>query len=284
MYFTDEQIPHAFPVTQPGRLERIWYDSFTYDDANQPLRKDALVYLPYGYDQHPEKRYPVFYLMHGGGGNANDMFGGLEASGPLKGIVDHAIETGRTQPMIVVTPSYYVEGHEEAHTDVKAAGELTHRFPKEMKQDLVPYIDRTYRTIPERWSRAFGGFSMGSEATWSVLTGCLREVAVYLPMSGDYWAFGVKASKEKPRETVDALLGHIRASGVTPGDYRIHAFTGTEDIAFEAMDPMLHEMEKRQPWFTPGVNLMYCLKPGAYHDSESCMEYITMALPILFPM
>lgn len=283
MYFTREQMPPPFPVDHPGRLERVTYESVTYDGENRALRKDALVYLPAGYDSQPDRRYPVFYLMHGGGGNADTMFGGLDPKSELKAILDQAIASGRAQPMIVVTPTYFICGHEEAHRDVQEAAQLTHRFPQEMKNDLIPFIDRTYRTLPDRRSRAFGGFSMGAEATWSVLAGCSRDVAVFLPMSGDYWACGVKGSKEHPARTVDLLIDRIRSCCTAPGDYRILAFTGTRDIAFEAMDPMVHEMEKRQPWFVPGSSLTYCLKPEGFHTGEACLEYVSLALPMLFP-
>lgn len=283
MYFSREQIPQGFSVTQPGRLERICYDSLTYDEEKRPLKKEALVYLPFGYDGNPAKRYPVFYLMHGGGGDAYVMFGGLQATTELKDIIDQAIESGRIQPLIVVTPTYNIQGHDAALRNVQEACQLTHRFPKELQNDLIPYVDQHYRTRAERYARAFGGFSMGAEATWSALAGCAKDVAVYLPMSGDYWSCGVKASKNLPDETVDALLTQIKATGVSPGDYRIYAFTGTKDIAYEAMDAMLHAMEKRSPWFMPGENLFYYLKPEAQHTNEACLEYITLALPLLFP-
>lgn len=49
-----------------GTVERLEYDTFTYDDGNNvPMKKGAWVYLPYGYSA--EKPYNVLYLLHGGG-------------------------------------------------------------------------------------------------------------------------------------------------------------------------------------------------------------------------
>lgn len=278
----------AMPATQDGgRMTRIWYDTKTYDGENLPLRKDALVYLPVGYDREAERRYPVLYLMHGGGGDSNEIFGGEEARTPLKKMLDHAIAARVIPPMIVVAPSFQVEGHNEARRQIAAAAELTHRFPKEMKNDLIPAVTEQLRTVDDRRARAFGGFSMGAETTWSVLTECLEQVWCYLPMSGDYWAIALKGGKDYPVETVDALLEKVKAQGVSPRDYRILAMTGDLDIAYEALDPMACEMARRAPWFTLGEtpeegNFCYGLMPGAAHTYDACYEYVWQAAPYLF--
>ena len=78
------------PAAKQGSLNRIFYPSKTYDEAAGIIEKDALVYLPYGYETD-ERAYNVFYLMHGGGGNSDEVFGGLEAKTDLKNILDHMI-------------------------------------------------------------------------------------------------------------------------------------------------------------------------------------------------
>ena len=72
-----------------------------------------------------------------------------------------------------------------------------------------------------------------------------------------------------------------------PEDYRVLPCTGDKDIAYEALDPMVHELEKRQPWFTPGElptegNLCYCLKPDGWHTYDDCYEYLWLMMPWLF--
>lgn len=275
------------PSQNPGKLIRFSYDTETYDPQRLSVRKDALVYLPYGYDAEPSRRYPVLFLMHGGGGNCEELFGGEEARTPLKNLLDQAVSQGHCKPMIVVAPSYFLPDREDAHRDVGQACMLTHRFPTELREDLIPAVDAAFRTLADRRMRAFGGFSMGAEATWSVLSECLPQVASYLPMSGDYWTICVKGGKEHPRETVQALLRKIQASGVEPEDYRIFACTGDRDIAWEAMDPMIREMYGHTPWFRPEQpgcpgNLHYCLKPEGYHTYDDCWEYLYLAMPHLF--
>lgn len=267
------------PCAKPGTLQH-----FTYPSGGK--EKAALVYLPHGYED-AKADYPVLYLMHGGGGDHNEFFGGLEARTPLKNLLDNAVAAGYVKPMIVVTPTYMIEGVEGARRQIGEAVQLTHRFPREFKEDLIPAIDGAFRTIADRKARAFGGFSMGGETTWSVMAQALSHVWCLLPMSGDYWAIALKGGKDFPAETADALIADIAKSGIAPADYRVLACTGDKDIAYEALDPMVHELEKRQPWFIPGEtptegNLCYCLKPDGWHTYDDVYEYVWLMLPWLF--
>ena len=276
---------HLFsPCAQAGTLLPFAYDT---QEAGEVIPKRALVYLPYGYRDNPEKRYPVLYLMHGGGGNEEAFWGGLEGASPLKNLLDQCFACGYAAPLIVVTPSYFLPGHEAARRNVKDACALTHRFPVELSRDLIPAVDGHFRTVPARWSRAFGGFSMGAETTWSVMAGCLQDVGVFLPMSGDFWALDIKGGKTRAGETADALIDAIRASGIEPGDYRVLACTGDQDIAYEAMHPMIQALAERSPWFElrerPGEgSLCYCLKKNGVHTYQDCWAYVYNMLPWLF--
>ena len=275
------------PVSHAGKLVRVCYASESYDEEKRMIEKDALVYLPYGYGASEQKRYPVLYLMHGGGGNSDELFGGLEAKTTLKTMLDACIESGYAQSMIVVAPSFMFEGNEEARTGVEAACALTHRFPMEMKWDLIAAIDEKFRTFRTREARAFGGFSMGAETTWSVFCQCLREVKYFLPMSGDYWIKEVQGGASRAKETVDCIVDSIKESGVAPEEFVLYACTGDKDIAYEAMDTMLREMAERKEWFHASPdpdsgNFHYCLKKGGIHTYVDCYEYIYNALPHLF--
>ncbi len=267
------------PCGRPGELTRFTYSS-------RGVEKAALVYLPHGYAQSGVE-YPTLYLMHGGGGDENEIFGGLEARTALKNLLDNAFAAGYAKPCVVVAPSYMRPGVEGARRQIGEAVQLTHRFPQELKEDLIPAVTANFRVKDGRRARAFGGFSMGGETTWSVMAQALREVWCFLPMSGDYWAVGLKGGKDFPAETADALIASIRESGVNPADYRVLACTGDKDIAYEALDPMVHELAKRQPWFRMGEmpeegNLCYCLKPDGWHTYDDCYEYIYWMLPHLF--
>lgn len=287
MQFTTTPEKFLAPCEKAGALHRFTYESECYTGEHRKVTKEALVYLPYGYDAELERRYPVLYLMHGGGGNQDVFFGGQEGNTPLKTILDNVFAEGLAQPMIVVTPTFTVPDWPDDQRAVPVAGVLTKRFPQEMNADLVPAVDAAFRTVPERHSRAFGGFSMGGETTWRVMAGCLDKVGVFMPLSGDYWAIAMKGGADYPQETADALVENIRKSGIAAGDYRVLAFTGDQDIAFPAMDPMVKALGQRTEWFTwnetpDAGNLCYCLKKDGLHTYEACYEYIYLALPHLF--
>ena len=267
------------PCANAGTLQ-----PFTYESRGK--QKRALVYLPHGYADSTAE-YPVLYLMHGGGGDENEFFGGLEAKTGLKNLLDNMIAAGRCRPMIVVAPTYLIEGVEGARREIGEAMRLTHRFHEEFRRDLVPAVQAHFRAADDRKMRAFGGFSMGGETTWSLFANAADLVYTVLPLSGDYWAMGLKGGKDFPEETADALIASLQALGVTPGDYRVLPCTGDKDIAYEALDPMVHALEKRQPWFTPGEtpaegNLCYLLKPNGWHTYDDCFEYLCHIAPWLF--
>ena len=278
----DKKLPSA----RPGTLERMTYSSNSHDPRSLPLEKEALVYLPYGYEADPARRYPVMILTHGGGGNSDEWFGGLEGKSPLKNILDQMIAEGELQPLILVTPTFYYPGTESALRDIEKARMLTENFHKEVTQDLIPAIDCRYRTIPDRDHRAFGGFSMGSETTWNMLVHAPSAFRWYLPISGDYWLLGIKAGKTLPAETCQAMLAILRAAGYSGKDFGIFAATGTGDIAFEAMEPLVSELIKQTDWFTPAAdlkngNLVWCLSDGV-HSYDYGYDYLAQALPMFF--
>ena len=261
---------------------------FAYRDRETPRR--ALVYLPRGYEESPERKYPVLFLMHGGGGDEEEFFGGTEARTPLKHMLDRMIDEGLVRPLIVVTPTFNrpaEDGNDPGKARVHAgdAAALTAVFWRELEESLIPAVDGAFRTEGTREARAFGGFSMGAEATWSVLCRGGSAVRYYLPMSGDFWAVSVKGGKDHTAETCGRLIEGIRERGLSPDDYRVFAVTGEADIACEAMQPMAEELLRRPPWFRSsdeGGNLTWRLSPG-WHAYEWCWDYIAMALPTFFP-
>lgn len=269
-----------------GRLRRIHYTSNTYDGENREIEKDALVYLPYGYEQSG-KAYHVLYLMHGGGGNSDEIFGGVEAATDLKNILDNMIEKEDVEPLIVVAPSFYYEGTTEALTSRKDARELTQNFHHELVKDLIPTIEGAFRVKKGREHRAFGGYSMGSEATWNVFAKCLKEFSYFLPMSGDCWAIQLQGGLHCPGKTVEYLEHAVWEAELSTAEYYIFACVGDKGVAYEPLNTMMQEMEQHTEYFIFGEdfstgNVVYCVAEGGTHSYEYCYKYIYNALPHFF--
>ncbi|MGF1578499.1 MAG: alpha/beta hydrolase [Gemmataceae bacterium] len=117
------------------------------------------IYLPPGYNskEKANKRYPVVYYLHGG------RPGNETRSVRLSQYIHNAIKTGKVQPIIYV----FVNGGPVSHYNYpqikNGMGEDV--FVKE----LIPHIDKTYRTIAKRAGRAIEGFSQGGRGTSRIM-------------------------------------------------------------------------------------------------------------------
>jgi enterochelin esterase-like enzyme len=126
-----------------------------------------LVYTPPGYDEASTVRYPVLILQHGAGENET----GWTKQGRANFILDNLIAEGRAKPMIVVMDCGYAT---KAGTPAVAAGPgapprnfqlAFSAFEDAVMDDLIPVIDASYRTIPDKQHRAMAGLSMGGMQT-----------------------------------------------------------------------------------------------------------------------
>ena len=136
-------------LTNPGHLEQGSRDS------TQPSQ-DFRVYLPPCYDEKTDQRYPVLYLLHGQT-YTDDQWIRL---GAVR-VIDALIKSGASVPFIIVFP--------DDHYWNLPPGP---GFGERLVEELVPYIDSTYRTLPDRNHRAIGGMSRG--AGWALRLGLTR--------------------------------------------------------------------------------------------------------------
>lgn len=146
-FYDIKDVPH-------GEVRLKWY----YSKITNLWRR-AYVYFPADYDAYPEKRYPVFILRHGGG---EDESGWVE-QGFANFIMDNLIAEKKAVPMIVVmdwgqAPVPGMAVHIPSTPPRQEIFDVT-------MQELIPMIDSTYRTIPDREHRAMAGLSMGSVQT-----------------------------------------------------------------------------------------------------------------------
>ncbi|MBQ9324641.1 MAG: hypothetical protein IJ246_02605 [Clostridia bacterium] len=231
--------------------------------------KEALVYLPPAYD--PEGAYPVFYWMHGGGETPYSFLNPARSM-PLSNLLDHRITQGDVPPLILVCPTYDVpvnNPHYGAGVDT-----LTEQFPEELTRFLIPAVDASYATIPDRLHRAFGGFSMGAVTAWYVFLQSLDAVSVFVPVSSDCWALG---RRNGGCEEMADLLSDAAADEVP---FRIYALTGAHDFAMDPMRDQIENMEKREVF---RHTLFFGLFPEGRHDRESAYTELDAVLSLLFP-
>ncbi|AZN39179.1 alpha/beta hydrolase [Paenibacillus albus] len=118
------------------------------------------VYTPPGYD--PKLKYPVLYMLYGYGGNRGYVFDNME----LGQVTDRLIENDEISPLIIVSPDY---GNSFAVNSVPGQGINPGSVDEGLYEDylleeVIPYVDKNYRTIASREGRYVGGFSMGGYA------------------------------------------------------------------------------------------------------------------------
>ena len=121
--------------------------SVTFDSAQLRRNWNYDVYLPTGYESK-RLRYPVLYLLHGNGGSRTDW----PIKGRLQGTLDQLIASGAMPPAIVVMPdggrSWYVDRTEPMESAIV--------------QDLLPEVEKRFRSLQERDGRLLAGHSTGA--------------------------------------------------------------------------------------------------------------------------
>jgi enterochelin esterase family protein len=155
-----QNVPH-------GNVTAVWYSSPTLGTTRR-----MYVYTPPGYENSKEK-YPVMYLLHGGGGDEEGWIG----RGRANYIIDNLVASKEAVPMIVVITN----GNPDAVAapldrplntgakDVPGIGSMASgRFEESLVKDVVPYIEKNYRAIADADHRALTGFSMGGYQTQNI--------------------------------------------------------------------------------------------------------------------
>ena len=225
------------------------------------------VYLPYNYDEN--KQYNIFYLMHGGGENENTLV--AQDDTMIPNMIDHMIEAGEIDPMIVVFPTFNRTQAEN--------------FWKEWRQSVVPFVEGKYSTYANknttdeglkasRMHRGYGGFSMGSVSTWGVANNCLDICAYIMPLSGHSY------------QGMGAVTDAIDRFGLKKGEYFIMCATGSTDIACPNMNPQMEELRNdshfSEGWDLSKDNFCYMVADGRNHWWGNVRHYVYDILPSFF--
>jgi len=161
LYFHKNDVPH-------GTVTKIWYKSDVLG-----FDRRCYVYTPAGYESGT-KKYPVFYLLHGAGGD-EDAWTNM---GRTAQIMDNLIAQGKALPMIVVmtngnanqagaqneVPPTTPQGGQGMAAYQRYAG----KFEEHLVKDLVPFIEKNFRTLTGMNNRAIAGLSMGGAHTQTI--------------------------------------------------------------------------------------------------------------------
>ena len=210
-----------------GSVSHVWYDSELLG-----INRRMTVYTPYGYETNKKTKYPVLYLLHGGGGDEEAW----TSMGRTAQILDNLIEKGLAKPMIVVMPNGN-PGQQAAVTLNLPVSEVNYRDPANanayvtsLVKEIIPFVEKNYRAIPKKEARAIAGLSMGGGHTTSA-TMLFPGVFDYIcPMS-----CGMRDG-----EGVDAQMQAIKKAG-----YKLYWIgCGTEDFAWPGTEVMVEILKR----------------------------------------
>ena len=150
-FYDVQDVPH-------GEIRTLLYKS-----ASNGVTRELNVYVPPGYEQSRNRRYPVLYLLHG---FANDHHS-WHRYGRANDILDNLLARKAITPFLVVMPLGYGGAHINGDgTGIAPENAGAFRgdpalYERDLLEDVIPLIDRQYRTVADRRHRAIVGFSMG---------------------------------------------------------------------------------------------------------------------------
>jgi enterochelin esterase-like enzyme len=249
-YYALKHVPH-------GDIRIIKYFSTVFNTWRQ-----FYIYTPPGYDVNTSEKYPVLYILHGGGEDER----GWATQGKTDLILDILIAEKKAKPMLIVMP----DGN--TNTDFTGFGERTLKmFEAEMKLSIIPFVEKRYRAETDSKNRALAGLSMGGIQTLYVginNTGMFSYLGVFssgwiIPMQKDL-AEGQYSFMKKNFDTIKSNLNLLWI-----------AMGGKEDIAYQNCQIMMSKFDEMKIKYT------YSEYPGG-HTWPVWRNNLYKMAPLLF--
>lgn len=195
--------------------------------------RQLYIYTPPGYDSAVDSKYPVLYILHGGGEDQT----GWATQGKANLILDNLIADGKAKPMLIVMPDANIS------TGGFSAGAIENGmklFEKEMKQAVIPFVEKNYRTKTEAASRALAGLSLGGLHT--LYTGINNtDMFSYLGVFSSGWIVPMM------NNTADAQYAFMKENAEKiNANLKLFWFSegGPEDIAYKNGKIMLGKLDE----------------------------------------
>ncbi|HUF72503.1 MAG TPA: alpha/beta hydrolase-fold protein [Gammaproteobacteria bacterium] len=244
-----------------GQIQPLAYQSESLSKERQ-----AVVYLPPGYDESAEN-YPVLYLLHGAGGDENSWI----ESGRANVILDNLIADGALEPLVVVMPHGYTSrrdmserrGPDGYKTDME-------EFAADFINDLIPLVESRYRVVADREHRALAGLSMGGGQSFAI---GLRHPELFSSVAGFSSAMQIANSPAWGGIDMDATLA-ANVDAINELD-RLWVGCGTEDRLFDANKAFSEQLTEA------GAEHVFRVTLGG-HTMDVWQRYLHEVAPQLF--
>lgn len=245
-----QPVPH-------GSVHVNYYRSKTFQDADRMV----YVYTPPGYETGNAK-YPVLYLLHGAG----DTESGWTSIGRANLILDNLIAQGKAKPMIVVMPfgrpgQAVTLGPQNGAPPLNAG-----RFPNDVLDDVLPFVEKAYRITGKPDDRAIAGLSMGGGQT--------LEIALNHPDMFRYvGAFSSAIFGGDPAQSYAAVFND--PAGANKKLKVFYLYCGDADFLFEANKTFHAALDAK------GIKHTFTVSPEG-HVWRNWRDYLSDFAPRLF--
>lgn len=270
-YYAIQNVPH-------GQVREVWYESKVTGSW-----RHALVYLPPGYDTQTKQRYPVLYLQHGGG---EDETGWIR-QGRANFILDNLIAAGKSKPMIIVMAYGYARRQGHTGPDLssvpfgspeamKAMQDMASTFEDDVTQALIPFIDKTFRTLPDRDNRAMAGLSMGGMQTFQIT---LNHLDLFSHIGGFSGAGGRQVLGDRkldPKSDYNGVFGDAAAFAKKVHVLWLGVGTAEPERMREGIRRFHRSLEEA------GIQHVYVESEGTDHEWQTWRRALNDFAPRLF--
>jgi enterochelin esterase-like enzyme len=201
------------------------------------------IYTPAGYDNKINEKYPVLYILHGGGEDER----GWSTQGKVDLILDNLIAEKKAKRMLVVMPDGNVGFMGFGEDNLKL-------FEAELKQCIIPFVEKNYRVKTDSKNRALAGLSMGGIQTLYVGIKNIQLFS-YLGVFSSGWILPMQnnianAQYEFMKNNVDTINSNLELFWIAMG--------GKEDIAYENCRIMLSKFDEMK------IDYTYSEYPGGH--------------------
>jgi enterochelin esterase-like enzyme len=229
-YYEVRNVPHG-----DIRIKRY------YSDVLNTWRT-FYMYTPPGYDEKTAEKYPVLYILHGGGEDQR----GWATQGKTDVILDNLVAQKKAVPMIVVM----VDGNMPAGGFGEESLKLLER---ELKQVVIPFVEKNYRVRTDANSRALAGLSMGGLQTLHAGVKNTEMFAYLGVFSSGWWAN--QPALANPQ--YDFMKANAEKINTNLKQFWI-AMGGKEDIAWQNCQTMMAKFDEMK------INYKYSEYPGGH--------------------
>ncbi|PWK79090.1 enterochelin esterase-like enzyme [Mucilaginibacter oryzae] len=195
-FYALKDVPH-------GNVQQILFPSKSTNTSRR-----AFVYTPPGYDKEKSKKYPVLYLQHGWGEDETAW----SNQGHANLIMDNLIAAGKIQPFIIVMTYGMTNGLRPGPNALRNFN--IEAFQTVLTDELIPYVDASFRTRADKPHRAMAGLSMGGMETHMITLNKPDLFGYYALLSGGIYTPDELKDKPKPKLVFISCGSKERPDGV----------------------------------------------------------------------